>query len=259
MSAKLTLVKKIVDEGVINSYHLILNVLFGGKLPGLYDENKVYNKGDIVLVLEDGVYKLYTIIKDGVTGPFDKNNAKEIIFTDLFKDSSLLTQFNKDIISKNEAMVDDISTIITELAGLMDNKISLKTLYRENFKTSEGLKIANGMFIPGCIKAVPGTGIEFELNEPIELSIKPSSFKIKHYIELLGLPTLGCSITFNALDAEPYWFSANDAILENGFFEIPISNFVKDEDVPYALNIRIFGNCDSDSDITISDLMVVFI
>ena len=45
--AKLTLIKKIVDNEVINSFNLMLNVLFGGKLPELYDENKVYNKGPV--------------------------------------------------------------------------------------------------------------------------------------------------------------------------------------------------------------------
>ena len=87
--ARLKLIKKIVNNDVINSFNLIMNILFGGKTPEIYDENKIYNKGDSVIVFEDGVYKVYTIIKDNVTGPFNKENACEIIFTDLFKDSSI--------------------------------------------------------------------------------------------------------------------------------------------------------------------------
>lgn len=259
MSARLTLVKKIVNNEVINSFNLILNLLFGGKLPDLYDENKIYNKGDVVIILENGVYKIYTSIKDGVTGPFDKNNFEEIIITDLFKDSSILTQHNADLVSKHEAIADDISSLIVELAGLIDNNIALKTLYRENFKSPDRMNIKNGIFTPGCLKSIPGKDLEFELKEPYVLSIKPSAFKLKHFIEILGLPTLGCSLTFNALDENPYWFNANDAILQSDFFEIPVSNFVKDETKPYALNIKIFGSCDDQSSISISDLMVVFI
>jgi hypothetical protein len=77
-------------------------------------------------------------------------------------------------------------------------------------------------------------------------------------IEMSGLPTLGCRITFNALDAEPYWFDANDSISSADFFKIPLDAFVKEEGVAYAMNIRIFGSCDSLSSLKISDLMVVF-
>ena len=48
-------------------------------------------------------------------------------------------------------------------------------------------------------------------------------------IELTVLHTLGCEITFNALDTQPYWFSANDAILSSGFFKIP-EDFEKEDE-----------------------------
>lgn len=260
MAAKLTLVKKIVNEEVINSFALTLNILFGGKLPVLYDETKTYAKGDVVLVLEDGVYKFYCFTEDiNNPEPFDKSKAKEIIILDLFKDSSILTQNNKDLLTKNEALADDVSTLLFELAGMIDSRLCMKTLYRENFKKSDHLDITTGLHIPGCIKSISGQGIDFKLIKPVELTIKPTSFKIKHFIELLGTPNIGCSITFNALDPEPYWFNANDSIISSDFFAIDESLFVKDQSLPYAMDIRIFGNCDSTSSITISDLMVVFI
>jgi hypothetical protein len=90
--AKLTFVKKVVNEDVINSYNLILNVLFGGKIPEIYDENKVYNKGDVVIIQQDGIFKVVTITKDGVTGPLDSDNFADVVITDIYKDSSIITQ-----------------------------------------------------------------------------------------------------------------------------------------------------------------------
>lgn len=255
--AKLTLIKKITTKEVVNSFNLIMNVLFGGKTPEIYDENKVYNKGDCVIVEENGVYKLYTIMKDGVTGPFDINNVQEIVFTDLFEDSSVLTQNNTELQSIHEALSDDLATIVYELAGLIDSRLALKVLYRENFKNSDFINITTGLHIPGCVQAIPGLGLDFKLTEPVQLTTKPRTFKLKHVVELSGINTLGCSITFNALDENPYWFSANDALLSSDFFEIP--QFEKDDDKPYALDIQLYGDCSDDSSIKISDLMVVFI
>ena len=107
--AKLTLIKKIVNEDSINSYNLIMNILFGGKTPEIYDENKVYQKGDTVLVLIDGVYTVVTITKDNCTGTFDEEMVKEVVFTELFKDSSIITQNNTEIQTKQEALSDDLA------------------------------------------------------------------------------------------------------------------------------------------------------
>ena len=257
--AKLKLIKKIVEKDVINSFNLIMNFLFGGKIPEIYDENKVYNKGDCVIIEKDGVYQVVTITKDNVTGPFDPENASEIVFTDIFKDSSILMQNNTVIHTKQEALSDDLATLVYELAGLIDNRLSLKVLYRENFKNSDHIKIETGLHVPGNIQAIPGLGLEFELAEPVQLLTEPKTFKLKHFIEMLGVPTLGCSITFNALDKNPYWFDANDALLSADFFEIPVDKFEKEHDVPYALNIRIYGDCPNGSSLKISDLMVVFV
>lgn len=257
--AKLTFVKRIVNEKVINSFNLVLNVLFGGKMPELYDENKVYNKGDCVIIVEDGKHKIVVINRDGVTGPFNPDFVDDVVFTELFKDSTILTQNDVTIQNKQQAVSDDLSTLVYELAGLLDNRMHLNTLYRENFKTAEFLNIAEGMHVPGYIRAISGSGIDFQLKEPVELKIKPTVYKIKHMIELLGIPVnLGCEITFNALDTNPYWFGANEALLSADFFDIPLDQFIKEEDKPYAMNIRIFGDCDINSSIEISDLMVVY-
>ena len=257
--AKLNLIKKIVNDEVINSFNLMLNILFGGKVPEIYDENKVYNKGDTVIINDNGVYKVVTVTKDGVTGPFDINNFEEIIFTELFKDSSLLTQNNTVLQSTQEALSDDVATLVYELAGMLDNRLVLKVLYRENFRDLDNITLNTGLHVPGAVQALPNYGLDLKLTKPIQLTTQPKKFKIKHIIEMLGVPTLGCSITFNALDSRPYGFSANDALLSADFFDIPVDKFEKEEDVPFALDVKIFGDCANESSLVISDFMVVFI
>lgn len=257
--AKLTLIKKIVNKDVVNSFNLIMNILFGGKVPEIYDENKVYNKGDIVLIEKDGVYQVVTITKDGVTGPFNPEFAEEVVFTDLFKDSSILTQNNTEIQTRQEAISDDLATLVQELAGLIDNRLNLKVLYRENFKDVEGIKILQGLYVPGSVQSIPNVGLNFSLKEPIQLLTEPKSFKLKHYMEIIGLPSIQCRITFNALDAEPYWFYANEAILSGDYFKIPVAEMNKEKDTPFALNIEINAECTGEDSIKLSDLMVVFV
>lgn len=255
--AKLKFVKNIMNEHVINSFQLIVNSIFGGKLPEIYDENKVYNKGDYVVVVENNKYVVKCVVNDNTTGPFNPENFNEMIFSEIFQENNTLVQ-NINIIKNNqEAATDDIATLVYELAGLIDSRLTMNILYRENFKNSDKLKITIGLHVPGCIQSIPGKGIDFKLSDPIKLNIQPIKFKLKHHTVLQGLTTLGCSITFNALDTKPVWFTANDAILSSDFFEIP--EFEKDENVPYALDIRIHGDCTSDSSIKISDLMVVFL
>ena len=257
MAAKLTFVKKILDDEVVNSYMLILNAVFGDKLPGSYDPTKIYNKGDVILRLIDGRYELLVCIKNNVTGEFNPDYWKKVSFTELFKDGTLIDQNNIVINSKQEGMLDDLATVIFNLAGLLDNQLDLNYIFRENFKTPDRLSIITGNHEPGSLNAIAGSGLNFKLKNPMELKTPPKKFKIKHIIEITGLPSLNCEITFNALDSSPYWFSANDAILNASFFEIP--EFQKDEDIPYAMNIRIYGSCNSSSSLKISDLMVMFI
>ena len=53
------------------------------------------------------------------------------------------------------------------------------------------------------------------------MTIQPKKFKLKHYMELVGTVGIECELTFNGLDDKPFWFNANEAILNGSFFEIP--------------------------------------
>ena len=257
MAVKFNLVKKLIREDSVNINQLIISTLFGNILPELYDENKVYNKGDVVIVTdENGKYKLVTIMKDGVTGPYNPDDWFDVSFTDIFKDSSIITQNNATIKNVQEGMADDLATLVFNLAGLLDNDMEFNQIFRENFKNDDNLNIINGQYNMGSIESANNV-LEFQLNEAKAMDIVPSKFKLKHYIEMIGVVGIECKLTFNGLDNEPFWFNANDAILDGSFFEIP--EFEKEEDIPYALNINIKCNCEVNSNVKISDIMVVFI
>lgn len=258
MAAKLTRVKKLVNKQVINTQQLITNLLYGSTLPDEYSPDNTYGKGDIILNNRDGVWEILVCMKDNVTGEFNPDYWQKLSFTDLFKDSTILTQNSTYMQTKQESLADDLATLIYNLSGLLDRQLEFKNIYRENFRTNERLNINVGTYEPGCIQSGAGAGIDFKLLEPFELKIQPEKFKIKHMIELVGLPQLGCEITFNALDANPYWFNANDALLSSDFFVVP-EDFEKEDNIPYAMNIRLYGLCNGSESIRISDLMVVVI
>ena len=239
--AKLNLVKKLVREDSVNVNHLIVSTIFGDILPEPYIPDIEYMKGDIILrINENGSYELLACLGDNVNGPFDPELWQKVSFTNLFKENSVLLQNNGQFSDKQEALADDVATLVYNLAGLIDNT-NFNMIFRENFINKDRLNIIAGLFSGGCIKSDLAGKLEFTLKQPHELSIEePLKFKLKHYIEL-----------------NPFWFDINEAILDGSFFEIP--EFEKEKDIPYALNIRIKGTCNSGSSLTISDLMVVFI
>jgi hypothetical protein len=256
--AKLTHIKKIVNSEVINIQQLISNLLYGSQLPNEYSPDMTYSKGDIILNNQNGVWEILVCLKDGIAGEFTPEYWQKLTFTDLFKDSTIITQNNAYMQTRQESLAEDLATLVFNLAGLLDNTMEFNNLYIDNFKTADNVNISVGVHEPGSISSVRNSGIDFTLLKPFELKVQPEKFKLKHIIELTGLPELGCEITFNALDARPFWFSANDAILSSGFFTIP-EDFEKEDGVPYAMNIRIFGTCDNETSIKISDLMVVIV
>lgn len=93
MAVKLTHLKSITNDGVLNTYQLILDSLFGGKLPEPYNPNLTYKKGDSILVQqEDGTYKLQVVKKDEgtTTGSYKPGDWTDAFFTGLFKEGSAL-------------------------------------------------------------------------------------------------------------------------------------------------------------------------
>ena len=256
MAAKLTFIKKLVREEVINTNQLIINSIFGSVLPNQYDEQAIYNKGEVIINPKDNnAYELLVSTKDGVTGPFNKDNWSPVSFTEIFKDSSVIVQNNTVIKNAQEGMANDLATLVYNLAGLLDDNMEFSQIYRENFKTMDNVNLINGDFEMGYIES--NNTLEFTLINPKILEFNPEKFKLKHFIELVGTVAFDCELSFNAMDSNPYWFNINDAILDSSFFEIP--DFVKEEGIPYALNMKIKCTCENNSNIKISDLMVVFI
>ena len=258
MAAKQTLIKKIIRDDILNVKVLLLTTVFGNKIPELYDPNKVYNKGDIVVYInEDGTYSIYVVQKDNVTGRFEDilEFLKELLMEGLLN-NSILSQATATIKSIQEGMADDIGTLVYNLAGLLDNDMNFNQIFRENFKNNDNLNIVNGKHEIGSMVPV-NNKLEFMLFEAKGLECQPKKFKLKHHMEISGTVGVECELTFNGLDDEPFWFDVNEAILDGSFFDIP--EFKKQDEIPYALNFRIKCNCNPGSNITISDFMVVFI
>lgn len=99
MAAKLTLIKKLVSNDVVNSYQLILNALFGNRIPEEYDSSRTYLKGDPIIVINNaGGYILQVAKESGITGNYDSSKWNTVSFTDLFKEgSSLDVDFTKAV------------------------------------------------------------------------------------------------------------------------------------------------------------------
>lgn len=257
MAVKFNFVKKIIREDDINLNILLLTTIFGDKFPGSYNENEVYQKGDVIIALDDdGSYDLLASIRDNVTGPFDRSDWVRVSFTGLLKDSSLLSQSTIKLQSIQEGMADDTANLVFNLAGLLDRDIEFNQMFRENFKNLDNINLIKGEHVMGCIQSV-NNGLEFQLFEAKEVKILPEKYKFKHHIEIKGLVGVECQLTFNGLDDYPFWFDANEAMVDGSFFYIP--EFEKQEGIPYAINIRIKCNCESNSSIKISDFLVAFI
>lgn len=183
------------------------------------------------------------------------NTVDEVL--ESLESGKTLRQINTELKDTQEGLLDDLATVIHSLAGLLDNRLDLNQIYRENFKDLNNINLTAGQFEQGCIKCLSSQSIDFSLKNPKELRCEPKKFKLSHMIKFAGNPRVTVDITFNALDAEPLWFNANEAILNGSFFEIP--DIAKDEGKPYAMNIRFHGICDNASTIEISDLMVLIV
>ena len=60
MANRLNFIKSLNDPDTINIQQLYFNFIFGDKIPDMYDENKIYNTGDIILRLnENNVYEIF--------------------------------------------------------------------------------------------------------------------------------------------------------------------------------------------------------
>lgn len=90
--AKLTHLKSITSNQVLNTYQLLLDTLFGGFLPEPYDPSRIYTKGDAIIVQNpDGSYVLKIVKSEhSTTGDFKPNDWITVYFTDLFKEGSAL-------------------------------------------------------------------------------------------------------------------------------------------------------------------------
>ena len=187
-------------------------------------------------------------------------NTVEEVFISL-ETGERLSDVLKKIITKVDdarlSTIEDLSSTINKMSGLIDDTLTLNHIYRNNFKTKDNLDISSGTYSSGSIKISQGQSMDFRLKNPIELNFTPTEFKVTEIAKYLGSPNISCLITFNALDSSPQWYDCTDVLTTGLFAKVPaIPN--KEVDKKYAINIRIRCTCDSSSTFEIMDLSVLY-
>lgn len=91
MASKLKFVKKLNDPNIINYQQLYFNFIFGGNVPGIYDETKIYMTGDTIIKLNEyDVYDIYVCKEDNVTGPFNIEFWQKVSLTEIIKNGDII-------------------------------------------------------------------------------------------------------------------------------------------------------------------------
>lgn len=187
-------------------------------------------------------------------------NTVEEVFISLETGVRLSDVLNKIVIKVDDARlstIEDLSNTINKLSGLIDDKLILNHIYRDNFKTNDNLLITSGTYSSGSIKIAQGQSMDFKLKNPIKLSFTPTDFKVSQISKYLGSPSISCLITFNALDSNPQWYECTDVLTTGSFAKVPaIPN--KEKDKAYAINVRIRCTCNGSSTFEIMDLSVLY-
>ena len=107
MNSNLKFVKKLNDPNIMNLQQLYFSFIFGDEIPGLYNENGIYNTGDVILHLnESDVYEILGAKEDGITGPFNMDYWQKISFTDIIKDADMLNGGGKNVIIISDVQPD---------------------------------------------------------------------------------------------------------------------------------------------------------
>lgn len=187
-------------------------------------------------------------------------NTVEEVFISLETGVRLSDVLKNIVIKVDDARlstIEDLSNTINKLSGLIDDKLTLNHIYRDNFKTNDNLLITSGTYSSGSIKIAQGQSMDFKLKNPIKLSFTPTDFKVSQISKYLGSPSISCLITFNALDSNPQWYECTDVLTTGSFAKVPaIPN--KEKDKAYAINVRIRCTCNGSSTFEIMDLSVLY-
>lgn len=172
--------------------------------------------------------------------------------------ADLISNIVKETDDTRLTVIEDLSSVVNALAGLIDVKLPLNHIYRENFKNTDNILKTAGTFFEGGVRSLQGQSIDFKLINPIDLKSKPDKFKITHISKYIGSPAITCLVTFNAKDTSPSWFDCKEVFTTGLFAEVPnIPN--KEENKPYSLNIQFKCTCDSSSTFELNDLSILYV
>ena len=91
--------------------------------------------------------------------------TKEVIANEETGESmaDILNNIIRVVQSESYTLLEDFATIVGKLAGLLDENIIAHHVYRDNMKTSDGITINNGMFVPGTVNSTSDGLLSHEL------------------------------------------------------------------------------------------------
>lgn len=188
-------------------------------------------------------------------------NTVEDVMVDLKTGESLADLIQNIVKNTNDTrltVIEDLASVVNALAGLIDVRLPLNHIYRENFKNTDNIIKTAGVFFEGGVKALQNQNIDFKFINPIDLKSKPDKFKIANISKYLGNPAITCLITFNAKDTKPSWFDCAQVFATGLFAEVPeIPN--KEENKPYSLNIQFKCTCNSSSTFELNDISILHV
>ena len=199
---------------------------------------------------EDGSYVIYLPI----------TTTKEVIANEETGESmaDILNNIIRVVQSESYTLLEDFATIVGKLAGLLDENIIAHHVYRDNMKTSDGITINNGMFVPGTVNSTSDGLLSYTLSNPLELEDKPLKFQFKDIKKITGDFNYALKVTFNALDVSPTWIDITDYYKNDLFYSV--GKMEKDPNKKWAINFLFQASRTSATgSFEVSDFMILHI
>lgn len=209
---------------------------------------KVRNKNAAISVLQrtkqtDGSYV--------ITLPV---NTSEEVYTDM-SSGEVLADRLENIIKIESAMLDDMTTIILNLSSLVTGQLKLNHIYRDDFKSVDGISLTLGEHEQGSIS---GHKISYQLASGISRSTKPNKIIIKDVKSReVTEDEVSVYVSINFEDLNVYWIDCTNEYLNKQAITIPRLDG-KEDDKPWSINVKFVFNCE-ETPISISDLIIAHV
>lgn len=143
--------RKLKDLSVLqpNKLEMLSSLVLGSNDIGIYDPDNVYNTGDrIVIVDEEGKIIILESSKNGITGPFDRDDWIEVDSIINNVDISNNPNGSQGVNSITRSLLEDTLTLVHQNdLGLPDSN----NIFRIEFHTTSQIDLIDGLATYGKI------------------------------------------------------------------------------------------------------------